>query len=60
MDSNLAILENIDKEEARTYVYIPAQKVQTSWGVWLAQSIVYANLDLRILSSSVTLGMDPT
>ena len=29
-DNNLAILENIDKEEVMMYVYIHGQKVQTS------------------------------
>ena len=30
------------------------------WGAWLAQSGEHATLDLRVVSSSPILGMEPT
>ena len=30
------------------------------WGAWLAQLVEHATLDLRVVSSSPTLGMEPT
>ena len=30
-----------------------------AWGTWLAQSAEHVTLDLRVMSSSPTLGMEP-
>ena len=38
----------------------PPSKVESLWGAWMAQLVEHVTLDLRVMSSSPTLGMEPT
>lgn len=35
-------------------------RINLDWSAWVAQSVEYLTLDLRVLSSAPTLGMEPT
>ena len=39
---------------------IPFPRKGINWGIWLAQSVEHATLDLRVVSLSPTLGMEIT
>ena len=42
------------------YIHSKIKQKLQSWGAWLAHSVQHVTLDLRVMSSSPMLGVEPT